>query len=79
MTWPVVIEGDPPGVPLHWCQKPDCERLVRQGTDFCCTACYLADLNMHEIEAHSEGCDQRWSQRRPLAPAEGKFGFGVAQ
>ncbi|GAA4209201.1 hypothetical protein GCM10022252_75370 [Streptosporangium oxazolinicum] len=56
---------------LRWCEKPDCDRLVRQGVKNCCTACAVAADGRYEIHAHSDGCDQRWEQRRSHLPRLG--------
>jgi hypothetical protein len=48
------------------CGKLDCERLVPEGTEYCCGPCTVAAGHAHEIDGHSPGCDGRWRDREPL-------------
>jgi hypothetical protein len=52
------------------CDKPDCKRLVHEGTAYCCGPCSFADSKKFEIGepgtffAHSPGCDERAIARK---------------
>jgi hypothetical protein len=48
------------------CRKPDCRRLVKRGVTFCCAPCAEAAEGHYEIDAHSEGCDERAAERGRL-------------
>jgi hypothetical protein len=54
----------------HPCEnRHGCERLVAQGTEYCCLPCRLAAEGGYEIHeggilGHSEGCDTRQKLRR---------------
>lgn len=48
------------------CRKPDCGRVVPEGTEHCCSPCGEAAKHAHEIDEHSPGCEERWEERRPL-------------
>jgi hypothetical protein len=41
------------------CFKPDCERLVSIGSQYCCAPCLTAAEHKYEIEHHSRGCELR--------------------
>lgn len=58
---------------LKPCDNPECERSVRKGIQFCCSACSgLAPDRRRLPGEHSEGCDQRHEERRSA------FGICVA-
>ncbi|MFG1977049.1 hypothetical protein ACGFJC_47620 [Nonomuraea fuscirosea] len=61
----VVIDGDR----YRACGKPDCGRVVLGGSGHCCGPCADAAKHVHEIDAHTEGCDERWREREPLVAA----------
>lgn len=48
---------------LEKCDKPDCLRKVKKGTDYCCTACRVAAEGQYEIDEHSAGCEKRHAER----------------
>ena len=54
---------------FHKCEKPDCDRLVKQGVLYCCHGCTLAAEGKYEIHptgplGHSTECNEREAQRR---------------
>lgn len=58
----VVIDG----TRYRACGKPDCDRVVRGSSGYCCGPCADAAQHVHEIDEHSPGCDERWQEREPL-------------
>lgn len=56
------------------CDKPDCSRLVHEGTLYCCSNCRIAnegsdkfelsdDITVHPLLRHTDSCDQRAASR----------------
>ncbi|MDP9843273.1 hypothetical protein [Streptosporangium lutulentum] len=64
-SWPIRIDWDI----YYGCEKPDCERAVRKGVQYCCTPCAVAGEGKYEIEAHMASCDEKWAYRRPHVEA----------
>lgn len=48
---------------LKECDKPDCRRRVKAHVAYCCPPCAVAAEGRYEIHAHSEGCEQRHTER----------------
>lgn len=56
------------GRPFKRCDNPACDRLVKQGTMYCCSTCGLAHDGGWEIHepgplGHSDGCNLRHAAR----------------
>ncbi|MFI6634262.1 hypothetical protein ACIBI7_35735 [Nonomuraea fuscirosea] len=43
--------------------------MVAEGTEYCCGPCADAAKHAHEIDEHTDGCDERWREREPLVAA----------